>query len=229
MKKLLTLLLSLSLLVACKNDKTKSSSETEKTSKDDYRNEDTDGDKDKKEEDNGGVDRNSGNFDDVVDDDEEGNHVADGAKWSSRDITGFKTQCEKKAIKNGATTTEAQTYCNCMLRKLSTKYPDINDINMEGADIKIMATQCEETAIKTSSSSSQGWTRKQELDFVNSCVREAKKAGMKDELDAQSYCDCMQYKIEKLYPSYAEANRLTEADLKKPSMQKMIDDCLPEH
>ncbi len=227
MKKLLILLLSVSLLTACKNDKTKSASDTEKTSKDDYRNGDAE-DKDKKDDD-GDIDRNSGNYDDVVDDDEEGNHVADGAKWSSRDITGFKAKCEQAAIKNGATTTEAQTYCNCMLRKLSTKYPDINDINMEGSDVKVMATQCEETAIKsTSSTSSAGWTRKQELDFVNSCVREAKKGGMED-LDAQSYCDCMQYKVEKLYPSYVEANRLTEADLKKPSMQKMIQDCLSEH
>lgn len=121
-----------------------------------------------------------------------------------------------------------------MLRKLTTKYPDKNDaarINMESPEIKTMISDCGGVATQNSStsSSSQGWTRKQELDFVNSCVREAKKAGMKDELDAQSYCDCMQYKIEKLYPSYAEANRLTEADLKKPSMQKMIDDCLPEH
>lgn len=228
MKKLLILLLSISLLVACKNEKTKSASDTEKTSKDDYRNGDTDDEKDKKDDD-GGIDRNSGNFDDVVDDDEEGNHVAEGANWSSADINSFSTECVNAAVKKGLEKSKAQTYCNCMLRKLTTKYPDVADaakIDMESPSMKTMVNDC--LGVKEQSSSSSGWSRKDELDFVNSCVREAKKGGMED-LDAQSYCDCMQYKIEKLYPNINDASRLTERDLQSPSMKKMIEDCKMEH
>jgi len=231
MKKLLFLLLSISLLTACKNDKTKSSRDTEKTSKDDYRNGNEGNDKGQQDDGKDAVDRNSGNNDDVVDDNEEGNHVAEGANWSSSDISDFTNECVNAAVKKGLEKSTSQTYCNCMLRKLTTQYPDKNDaakIDMESPVIKAMIEDCGGVATQnpSTSSSSQGWSRKQELDFVNGCVREAKNGGMED-LDAQSYCDCMQYKIEKLYPSFADANKLSEADLKKPSMQKMIQDCLP--
>ncbi len=97
---------------------------------------------------------------------------------------------------------------------------------MESPSMKTMVNEC--LGVKEQSSSSSGWSRKDELDFVNSCVREAKKGGM-EELDAQSYCDCMQYKIEKLYPNINDASRLTERDLQSPSMKKMIEDCKMEH
>lgn len=223
MRTLLILLLSLSLFTACNNDKNKSGRKTDNTSKDDYRNGDESADK-------GKIDRNSGNNDDVVDDDEEGNHVPESSNWSSADVNSFTQSCVSKAVEGGLTAAKASSYCNCMLRKLSAQYPDINDaqrINMESPSMKAMVNDCLGIG-KSSASTSSGWSRKDQLDFVNSCVREAKRGGMED-LDAQSYCDCMQYKIEKLYPDINDANKLTEADLNSPSMKKMIRDCKMEN
>lgn len=229
MKQLLIFLVSFSLLLACDNNKNKSSGNTETKSKDDYRNGDKEesGTNDGKEK----IDRNSGQFDDVVDDDEEGNHVPESSNWSTTDVNAFLKSCVREAANGGMEKGMAQTYCNCMLRKLSTQYPDIKDaekLDMESPSLQAMAKTCLGVKESESTTSSQGWSRSQELAFVNSCVREAVKGGMED-LDAQSYCDCMQYKIEKLYPKYADANRLTESDLAKPSMKKMIENCLSEH
>lgn len=227
MKKLLILIVSIILLAACNNDKSKTSRNTENQSKGDYRNGDSENEKDKDKEkssdDKGDIDRNSGNYDDVVDDDEEGNHVADGANWSSRDINDFTRECVDAAVDKGLDRSKAQTYCNCMLRKLTAKYPDVKDaakIDMESPSINKMAEDClGEGTQNSSSSTSTGWSRKQELEFVSTCVKAAQKEGM-EYLDAQSYCDCMQYKIEKLYPVYADANRLTKADLKNHQCKK---------
>jgi hypothetical protein len=126
----------------------------------------------------------------------------------------------------------AESYCSCMQKKIEARYPNSDDAgkfdkNSEWA--KEMAVEClgDNVPSNTSSSSkSSGWTRKQELEFVDQCVPAAMKNGL-GELDAQSYCDCMQYKIEKLYPDYGDANRLI--DMESPSMKRMVKDCLLEN
>ena len=74
--------------------------------------------------------------------------------------------------------------------------------------------------------SNGGWSSQEVKNFVGPCVREATRKGM-EELDAQSYCDCMQDKIAKIYPDARDADKLTAADLATPTMKRMIKSCLP--
>lgn len=46
-----------------------------------------------------------------------------------------------------------------------------------------------------------------------------------EELDAQSYCDCMQDKLEKKYPNSGDPELLT-LDMDSPAMKTMVNDCL---
>ncbi len=242
MKKLLILLLSLSLLTSCKDKKTTNRDDrnTSTRDKDDYRDGD-DGNKDDKTSssnddkttDDRKIDRNSGNYDDVVDDDEEGNHIPDSKNWTSSEVRQFVTPCVDKAVENGVSRSKAEIYCNCMQQRMERKFPDASDVSnfdKNSSETKGWIQDCQErsgiTGTSSTSSSSAGWSRKDELEFVNNCVGAAEKGGM-EYLDAQSYCDCMQYKLEKLYPDVRDASRLTDADFATPSMKKMIKSCLP--
>lgn len=222
MRKLLILVLSAGILFSCNNNKTADKKENA-----------ADTLTDKSKEDNGKLDRNSGKYDDVVDDDEEGNKVPDDPNnWSSLDVQIFVKSCVNTAVDGGMQKKMAEDYCNCMQKKLEARYPnseDVSNFKQDSPEAKKMALDClgmdsdAEPAAKTSSSS--GWSRKEELQFVDECVNAAVKGGM-EELDAQSYCDCMQFKLEKIYPDYREANKLTSADMNSPSMKKMIKECL---
>ena len=68
------------------------------------------------------TDNNNSNED--VDDDKS-NYAVRG--WPQVERDGFMTNCEKNAIKAGQSRLVAQSYCECMLDKMETLYPDIND------------------------------------------------------------------------------------------------------
>jgi hypothetical protein len=74
----------------------------------------------------------------------------------------------------------------------------------------------------SSSSSSSSWTSRQRDEFTTSCVNTAVEGGM-DRSMAQSYCSCMQGKLERLYPNPNDANNL---DVNSTEMQNMMRDCL---
>ncbi len=68
-----------------------------------------------------------------TDDDNNSNGDADNDKsnysvggWPQVEKDGFMTNCEKKAIEAGRSRLVAQSYCECMLDKIETLYPDIN-------------------------------------------------------------------------------------------------------
>jgi hypothetical protein len=61
--------------------------------------------------------------------------------------------------------------------------------------------------------------------FVSNCVSTAINGKMEEGL-AKRYCDCMQVKMEVLYPDIRDAAALTDADMATPSMQRIIKDCL---
>jgi hypothetical protein len=224
MKKLLILLMSFSLFMACNNDKPKYDRDrnADYREKDDYNNKDeqTD-DKSRKDEDSNNDDFKS----------EDG--------WSEKDKSKFLEDCmggfgDKQGI--------GKKICPCALSKYEKKYASLSEANRAGeGEAKKMGKECaEEMNINTNNNdtdnsdndgndnadySNNGWTSSQVKKFVNDCVGEAEKSGL-EYLDAQSYCDCMQDKISRNL-SFAEANRLTEADLKTAAMKRMIKSCLP--
>ena len=68
------------------------------------------------------------------------------------------------------------------------------------------------------------WTAAQTKEFVKSCVGDAKRNGLGAQ-QASSYCECMAGKIAQQY-SYAQANKMTAADLQTPQWQQVIQACL---
>ena len=219
MRKLLILLLSVTVFLSCNNEKTSGSKDGKPGSENDTSTSKNDNDSK--------IDRNSGKYDDVVDDDEEGNHVADNNTWPSKEIDDFMESCIKNAT--GRSRDWAESYCSCSLKKMQAKYPDIRDLkdfSMSSSFAQQMVEDCKAEA--TRGTAKAGWSERNLKDFVDECVNEAIKKGA-DELDAQSYCDCMQYKLEKIYPDYRDVERLTMEDLSTPSMKKMIRDCKLEN
>lgn len=71
----------------------------------------------------------------------------------------------------------------------------------------------------------KSWPAKDKNDFITSCEREATNGGL-EKAQAVSYCNCMQVKMEKLYPKIKDAAKVTAAELQTPAMQEMIKDCL---
>jgi len=69
--------------------------------------------------------------------------------------------------------------------------------------------------------SSGGWTSREVNEFVTTCVDAAEK-GMST-TQARNYCECMQVKLERLYPNSNDAARF---DPESNSAKRMIQECL---
>lgn len=70
-----------------------------------------------------------------------------------------------------------------------------------------------------------GWTQANVTEFVSNCVTSAANGGMQTGT-AQTYCDCMQRHIEKMYPNPQDAGQLSKTDLETPAMKRKIQECL---
>lgn len=68
------------------------------------------------------------------------------------------------------------------------------------------------------------WSKEDQEIFSDRCADEAEKKGM-DIFGAAFYCDCMQEKMEERYPDPADAEKLTESDMKSPEIQQLIKYC----
>jgi len=69
------------------------------------------------------------------------------------------------------------------------------------------------------------WTAGERSEFISQCIGSAKAGGL-GEQKAKNYCECMLYKIEKKYPSSAQAVTITAETMKSPEFKKWIQDCL---
>lgn len=141
------------------------------------------------------------------------------SNWTSKDRSDFLTECIK-AARAGMSTDSARYYCHCMLEKIEVKYPSTED----AAKISEEDLQSPEWQKMVRSCLVGKWTTGQRDEFRAECIDEAKKN--LSEAKAISYCDCMMYKVEKRYPLYLDAQKLTEEDLKKPDWKKIIVGCL---
>jgi len=68
----------------------------------------------------------------------------------------------------------------------------------------------------------EGWSSQVVRAFVDNCVEEAENGLTPSE--ALDYCECMQKKIERMYP---DANDLESLDMESPRVKQMIEDCAP--
>jgi hypothetical protein len=54
-------------------------------------------------------------------------NVSSGAGWPQSERDGFISSCVTNAMKQGRSRAVSQSYCDCMLDKMESLYPDIND------------------------------------------------------------------------------------------------------
>lgn len=216
------------LFIACNNDK--GSKKADYRDKDDYS---TTDDKDKESDDKQSDDKSKKN------DDEQSDFTSNDG-WSEKDRNKFLSDCMGSTSDNQE---QGKKICPCVLEKLEKKYSSLSEGDTKGgeAEGRSMAIACaEELNITINNNKKQdndndvdqndysngGWSSEEVKQFVAPCVKEATKTGKMDELDAQSYCDCMQDKLAKIYPN-AKDPRLQTLNINSASMQKMIKACLP--
>lgn len=70
----------------------------------------------------------------------------------------------------------------------------------------------------------KGWSAADRTTFVSSCAGAAK--GAMGDAKANSYCDCMQKKLEAKYPDPKKANELKQSEFESEAWMKEIKDCL---
>jgi hypothetical protein len=208
MKKLLVFLMSFGLLIACNNNKGPLSRDDKNTTnrdKDDYR----DGDKTDK-------DKDDGNSKYTNDKDENDKNNNSDASWTSSETRKFVNDCVDAAVKGGMQQSTAESYCNCMQKKLEKIYPDFKDtdkMDAESSSIKSMAKNClgmddnndNSGSDNSGSDNSGGWTKSDENSWLNQCVGPlTEKLG---ENDAKRYCNCMLETLEDKYKDYKELDK----------------------
>ncbi len=104
----------------------------------------------------------------------------------------------------------------------SSEDKDSKDRDSKDADYKDDRDK-EEVADRDKESSGDGnWSRSDVNIFVDNCVSEAVKGGMQ-RTKATDYCECMQRKLEVLYPNSADVGNL---DVEAPNIKDMINKCL---
>jgi hypothetical protein len=120
---------------------------------------------------------------------------------SSRDKDDYRND-DKSSDRNDARNTDD----NSRDRDKSDNSNDRNDDNSRNDD----------------RTSSGGWTSAERHEFVSNCVNTAVSGGMESPR-AQSYCDCMQVKLERMYPRSSD---VVNIDVESTEMQNMMRNCL---
>lgn len=127
MKKALIFLIALSLFTACKNDK--STKDNSNRAKDDYRDSDKNTKSDDKEKTTTDYTEDKNDDDTKTENDDNSKDQGDfsGGGWPQVERTAFIKSCEREAMAKGQTRLVAESYCECMLDKIESAYPDIRD------------------------------------------------------------------------------------------------------
>jgi len=131
---------------------------------------------------------------------------------------GLFTACNNnkgKSASNNSTNREQDDYNT--RDNTDSKKPDDNTSTTNGN-----STNNDRPADNTSSGK---WPASEVAAFITNCVSSA-QGGKMDGALAQRYCDCMQLKIEQLYPDIRDAAKLTSEDMQSPSMLRLVEDCL---
>jgi hypothetical protein len=139
--------------------------------------------------------------------------------WPSVERHNFIRECIGTAKANLGEDA-ARYYCYCMQERLEIKYPAIEDAEkLTEADLQSPEFQ---RNVKECMVAGE-WTAKDRGDFLRECVNSAKIA--LGEGKANTYCECMLFKVEKAYPRPEDAAQLTEEKLSTPAWKNTIQGC----
>ncbi|MFN8291188.1 MAG: hypothetical protein U0U70_13105 [Chitinophagaceae bacterium] len=141
--------------------------------------------------------------------------------WVSDDRWIFIKACIDNA-REGMSADSARFYCFCMQELVEAKYPDSKD----AGKITPEELQLPEWQKNIVACLGGFWKSAEREEFVSNCISSAKEGGI-DSVKAGNYCECMLYKIEKLYPDPNKAVEALSGDaLSTPFWQKLIKGCL---
>lgn len=162
------------------------------------------------------------------------------SNWTSKDRNKWMDECEGEIPGNP----QSKQICSCVLDKLEKKYSDLDDANKKSSkdEVTVMTRACvaggggggdednngfgrkKKIEGNEEEDGGRGWTNSQRQKFIDDCAGSAKQS--LGAAGANSYCECMQNKIEKKYNlSFDQANKLTKEDLSTPEAKADIQDC----
>ncbi len=140
--------------------------------------------------------------------------------WSPEDRADFITECIDVAKKNFSEDS-ARSYCYCMQEKVELKYPDIKEADK--LTTTVLQSPEWQAKLKDCLSFSK-WSDADRYEFLDECIQAAKESI--GEKKANSYCGCMLYKIERMYPDPKDTDKLTDEVMAGPTWKKIIQACL---
>ncbi|MBL0333950.1 MAG: hypothetical protein IPP73_01050 [Chitinophagaceae bacterium] len=140
--------------------------------------------------------------------------------WPSAERYAFIQACVGSAKANFSVDT-ARFYCYCMQEKTEAMYPNIEDAAKVTEED--MSSPTWQKQIKACLNGY--WGTEERTIFLDNCVSSATKGGMETD-KAQSYCECMLYKVEVHFPNPLDAAALDDKMLKTPEWQKILKGCI---
>lgn len=139
--------------------------------------------------------------------------------WTPDDRSSFIVECINSA-KVSMGVDSSRYYCYCMQEKMEIKYPDVND----AAKITADDMKSPEWLKEVKSCLYGTWSKDNREEFVSNCIKTARES--LGETKSKSYCECMLFKMEKIYPNADDAAKITADDLKSDRWQKILKGCL---
>lgn len=224
MKKLFILFITASFVAACNNN----NPFARKDQNADKSDQEKKGDPEKKEG-NGNVDYS----------DKDKNYT--GNNWSRKQTDEWRDDC----LSEYRDEPNAKQMCECMIDKISQKFPDENDAKKADEDELDQLIEDCEARFKNNNNDNGGyirtdrtddyiqdnnnrssWTDLQRQQYIRDCESTAAKNQSYTAQQINSYCDCMTRKVERKY-SFPDAAKLTTADFQTQEWRDAAADCTP--
>lgn len=126
--------------------------------------------------------------------------------WSVADKEEFMRTCTAELQWRADS---AKAYCSCMLQKIEIIYPVAADADALTSEKAIkLAKECLKEMMPKST-----WTAAERKSFMTSCKEKAALA--LGEAKAEKYCDCVLQKVEIVYPSPLDSDKITQEEITK--------------
>lgn len=140
--------------------------------------------------------------------------------WPSAERFSFISSCIETAKAN-MSVDSARFYCYCMQEKVEEKYPTVDEAS------KITEAEMESSAFQEYIKNCLNgfWSTAERSEFLTNCISSAKAGGISGE-KANSYCECMLFKVEIKFPNPLDTNKLTSELLSTPEWKKILQGCL---
>jgi hypothetical protein len=139
--------------------------------------------------------------------------------WASSERYSFIKECINEA-KGGMSEDSARFYCYCMQERMEKKYPTVDEV------AKLTEEDMQSPAFQKDIEECFGgtWGTEDRETFLDECVKTATTTVGAEK--AQSYCECMLFKIEKAFPIATEAfKHLTPERLNTTEWKKIVQGC----